>query len=66
MSALYAMIEYLRIGKNIPLMSRPHKLQGKYEGCWECHIESDWLLIWEYDNDAIILTRTGSHADLFE
>ncbi|MFA5996519.1 MAG: type II toxin-antitoxin system YafQ family toxin [Candidatus Paceibacterota bacterium] len=66
MSALYAIIEYLRVGKNISLTSRPHKLQGKYEGCWECHIESDWLLIWEYDNDAIILTRTGSHADLFE
>jgi len=66
MSALYAIIEHLRIGENIPSTSRPHKLQGKYEGCWECHIESDWLLIWEYDNDAIILTRTGSHADLFE
>ena len=65
-SALYAIIEYLRIGKDISLASRPHKLQGKYEGCWECHIEFDWLLIWKYDNNDIILVRTGTHADLFE
>ena len=65
-SALYELIEYLRVGKDIRLTSRPHKLQGKYEGCWECHIESDWLLIWEYNNDDVILIRTGTHADLFE
>lgn len=65
-STLYELIEYLRIGKDIQLASRPHKLQGKYEGCWECHIESDWLLIWEYKNDDIVLVRTGSHSDLFE
>ena len=65
-SALYEIIEYLRIGKDIRLASRPHKLQGKYEGCWECHIGPDWLLIWEYDKDDVILVRTGSHTDLFE
>ncbi|OGG41264.1 hypothetical protein A2118_04180 [Candidatus Kaiserbacteria bacterium GWA2_50_9] len=65
-SALYEIIEYLRIGKDIRLTSRPHKLQGKYEGCWECHIESDWILVWEYEDGGIVLARTGSHADLFE
>ncbi|KKR82049.1 MAG: Toxin-antitoxin system, toxin component, RelE family, partial [Parcubacteria group bacterium GW2011_GWD2_40_9] len=45
---------------------RPHKLKGEYGGCWECHIESDWLLIWEFYPDRILLIRTGSHADLFE
>lgn len=65
-SALYEIIECLRVGKEIPLASRLHKLHGKYEGCWECHIESDWLLIWEYKNDDIVLVRTGSHTDLFE
>lgn len=63
---LYELIECLRIGKGIRLTSRPHKLQGEYEGCWECHIESDWLLIWKYDNDNITLVRTGTHNDLFE
>ena len=35
-----------------------------YSGCLECHIESDWLLIWE-PGDTIILMRTGTHSDIF-
>lgn len=64
--ALYGTIECLRLGKDLPIASRLHKLHGEYEGCWECHIEFDWLLIWKYDNDGIILVRTGTHSDLFE
>ncbi len=33
---------------------------------WECHIEPDWLLIWDQEHDALILVRTGTHADLFD
>jgi mRNA interferase YafQ len=35
-------------------------------GLWECHIEPDWLLIWDDAEDAIILVRTGTHTDLFD
>lgn len=45
---------------------RPHKLSGEYEGCWECHLGYNWLLIYEIKDEEIILVRTGSHADLFE
>ena len=45
---------------------QPHKLSGKYEGYWECHIESDWLLIYAVTKREIFLVRTGTHADLFE
>ena len=33
----------------------------------ECHIEPDWLLIYKYNNDKLILflIETGSHSDLF-
>ena len=46
---------------------RPHKLQGKYNNYMECHVKSDWLLIWKQDNKTmqIMLTRTGTHTDLF-
>lgn len=44
---------------------RPHKLTGEWDGHWECHIESDWLLIYRIVDSAIILARTGTHADLF-
>ena len=44
-----------------------HLLIGNYKGKHECHLEPDWLLIYEYLEDELILflTRTGSHSDLF-
>ena len=44
---------------------RDHKLIGNWKGRWECHIESDWLLIYKTNLDYIIFERTGTHADLF-
>ena len=51
----------------LPNEYRPHKLQGKYKDCWKCHIEPDWLLIWEQDDHQLrlILVDTGTHSDLF-
>lgn len=45
---------------------RDHKLTGGWEGFRECHLESDWLLIYRVDGDEIIFVRTGTHADLFD
>ncbi len=50
----------------LPIRYGSHKLRGEYEGCWECHIESDWLLIYTVTNDTVTIFRTGSHSDLFE
>lgn len=44
---------------------REHKLLGSYVGRRECHIESDWLLIYKLEADSIIFERTGTHSDLF-
>lgn len=51
----------------LPAKFRPHKLSGQYSGAWECHIEPDWLLIWEQNNTELILLMidTGTHSDLF-
>ena len=43
-----------------------HKLQGEYLGYWECHLESDWLLIYALTSEKVFIARTGTHADLFE
>ena len=51
----------------LPQEYKPHKLAGEYAGCWECHMQPDWLLIWR-QNDLeleLILVDTGSHSDLF-
>ncbi|MDH4135405.1 MAG: type II toxin-antitoxin system YafQ family toxin [Anaerolineae bacterium] len=44
---------------------RDHVLVGQYKGTRECHIEPDWLLIYELAESEIVLIRTGSHSDLF-
>jgi len=44
---------------------RPHPLSGNYATAWECHIEPDWLLIWNPEVDQLVLSRTGTHSDLF-
>jgi len=45
---------------------RDHPLRGNYEGCRECHIEPDWLLIYIIQDDTLELARTGTHSDLFK
>lgn len=51
----------------VPQKYRPHKLSGNFSSCWECHIQSDWLLIWQRnDNElTLLLVDTGTHSDLF-
>ena len=67
LSLLEKAVEILSQTGALPPTYRPHKLSGTYEGCWECHIKGDWLLIWE-QNDAelyLLFTGTGTHSDLF-
>jgi mRNA interferase YafQ len=59
-------VELLASDIDLPARYQTHKLKGRYIGMHECHIEPDWLLIYEITATAIILHRTGSHADLFE
>ena len=40
-------------------------LKGEWKGYWECHIASNWLLIYKLTDDEVLLARTGTHADLF-
>ena len=46
---------------------REHLLQGDYRGYLECHIEPDWLIIYQIDQEEkeIYFSRTGTHSDLF-
>lgn len=50
----------------LPIQYRAHKLRGEYEGCWECHLESDWLLVYALTIETVSVMRTGTHSDLFE
>ena len=60
-------IDMLRNGKKLPERNRDHALTGEYRGMRECHIAPDWLLIYRIDAGSLILvlSRTGSHSELF-
>jgi len=51
----------------LPPEYKDYKLIRNYSGCRECHITTDWLLIYEISNEELILylTRTGTHSNLF-
>ena len=60
-------IALLKTTGTLPMSYRPHKLSGNRDGQWECHIEPDWLMIWE-QNDmelTLLFLQTGTHSDLF-
>lgn len=67
-SLLTDILKKLAAGEPLPPKNKDHALVGNYEGCRECHIAPDWLLIYEIVDDTLILylTRTGSHSDLFQ
>lgn len=51
--------------ENLDQIHRDHKLIGNWQGRRECHIESDWLLIYKPTEDQVLFERTGTHSDLF-
>ena len=63
---LKVVIEKLAAGEELEARYRDHALVGNYRGARDCHIESDWLLIYEIADEELILVRTGSHSDLFK
>ena len=55
------------LAHDIPLPGRncDHALSGDWDGCRECHIKPDWLLIYVVAPGELVLLRSGSHAELF-
>ena len=56
----------LLAGSKPDAIHRDHKLSGNWIGRRDCHIESDWVLIYRIDGDHLIFERTGTHSDLFK
>ena len=56
-------------GQELDPKYKNHKLinDKTFKDCNECHISPDWLLIYKYkDNELILLLfATGSHSNLF-
>lgn len=67
LSKLQKVIEILAEEKTLPAKYKDHSLTGIYQDFRECHILPDWLLIYRIDKDilTLVLSRTGTHSDLF-
>ena len=68
-NALQTVVTYLMSEQPLPEKYRDHALisSRNYKGMRECHIEPDWLLVYQIIRESLILRliRTGSHSDLF-
>lgn len=66
-SRLEKIVELLANEVPLPEQFKDHNLSGNYNSFRECHIAPDWLLIYQVNNNelVLVLSRTGSHSDLF-
>lgn len=64
---ILAVIKKLARGESLDAKYKDHPLLGGYLGARECHIEPDLLLIYEKQENILILNilRAGSHSNLF-
>lgn len=65
---LFEIVEKLAEDEILDEKYRDHSLSGNYKGTRECHIEPDFLLIYEKIEGILVLSlvRAGSHSDLFK
>ena len=61
-----AVVRMLAMGETLPPQYHDHAPSGDLAGLRDCHIESDWVLLYSLEDDvlALTLTRTGTHSDL--
>ena len=67
LSLLKDIVTKLANGETLEPKHKDHALTGNWTGHRECHIQPDWLLVYRYEDDVLVLTlaRTGTHSDLF-
>ena len=66
MGKFKAVVDALCSRKPLPPSLRDHGMRGEWEGCRDCHVTPDWIIIYERGESTLTLHRTGTHADLFE
>ena len=64
---LFKIVDILAEKKVLDIKYKDHEFISHYKGFRECHIEPDWLLIYKYYDDILVLSlsRLGSHSELF-
>ncbi len=67
MAKLDEVLDKIATGEDLDASYQKHRLQGQWAPAWECHLEPDWILIWN-DEDPMqpVFQRTGKHSDIFK
>jgi len=63
--SFFEIVDLLINLQELPSKYSQHKLIGNYQGCLECHIKSDLLLIYRSSASDLELIRLGKHSNLF-
>ena len=68
LNKLFDVVNILAEGGILEAKYRDHDLSGEYKGTRECHVEPDWLFVYEIQNDILVLMlyRLGTHSELFK
>lgn len=66
MALIESIIQTLSIPEPLNPKHREHILSGNYANKKECHVQPDWLLVYQITDDELVLYRTGTHSDLFK
>jgi len=65
-SKIKTVLEKLIAEKPLSSEYQDHILIGNFKSRRECHIETNWLLIYQIHPTSIYFERTGTHSDLFD
>ena len=60
MNKLVNVLSLLAQGNPLPVQYKDHALTGNLHDFRECHIEPDWLLIYQIYEDTLILSATAT------
>lgn len=67
LSILRGVVKKLISREVLELRYKDHRLSGQMKDFHECHLQPDWLLIYQVKEkeDKLVLVRMGSHSELF-
>ena len=64
---LDAVLEKIITGQPLDARHKQHRLKGDWKSMLECHVEGNWVLVWEsVGAEHVRFLRTGRHKDIFK
>lgn len=63
-SLLEPIVDDLLLGNTLSEKLKDHPLSGQWKPCRECHVKPDLLLVYDWEDETLVLVRLGSHSEL--